>query len=155
MTHPRRRTYEGVAFVPGRKARPGWLQPLARIRRAPCGLASARPAEWKAAVDMWLEHAYENICQGNRQLFQWLIGWVAHIIQKPWEKPQTALVLRGGKGTGKNVWIERVIKLLGVHGLVAAGSKIFGRKFQCAPGAAAGLRSGRGLWSATRPSKAS
>ena len=120
MTHPRRRTYEGVAFVPGRKARPGWYNLWRGFAVEPLRAGERAPAEWKAAVDMWLEHAYENICQGNRQLFQWLIGWVAHIIQKPWEKPQTALVLRGGKGTGKNVWIERVIKLLGVHGLVAA-----------------------------------
>ena len=112
--------FRSVAFVPGRKARPGWYNLWRGFAVEPLRAGERAPAEWKAAVDMWLEHAYENICQGNRQLFQWLIGWVAHIIQKPWEKPQTALVLRGGKGTGKNAWIERVIKLLGVHGLVAA-----------------------------------
>ncbi len=48
-------------------------------------------------------------------LYEWLLGYFAHIVQYPGEKPLVALVFRGGKGVGKNTLIERVGALLGGH----------------------------------------
>jgi hypothetical protein len=47
------------------------------------------------------------------------MGFMAHMIQRPWEKPLVACVFKGLKGCGKNALIERVGALLGPHFLVA------------------------------------
>lgn len=70
-------------------------------------------------VSMFLEHALKNVCGGDEALCHWLLGYFAHMIQRPWEKPLVALVFKGDKGTGKNALVERVGRLLGPHFLVA------------------------------------
>lgn len=42
-------------------------------------------------------------------------GWLARMIQKPHEPGETALVLKGKQGTGKNTFVETVGKLFGNH----------------------------------------
>jgi hypothetical protein len=61
----------------------------------------------------------ENVCHGDEALFNWLMGFFAHMIQRPWEKPLVAVAFRGEKGTGKNALVERVGALLGKHFMVA------------------------------------
>lgn len=36
---------------------------------------------------------------------EFVLNWVAHMVQKPWEKPGTGLVLTGGQGSGKDTWV--------------------------------------------------
>ncbi len=50
----------------------------------------------------FLDHLRENVCAGDENAYQWVIRWLAHMIQRPWEKPGTALVLKGRKGAGKD-----------------------------------------------------
>ena len=71
------------------------------------------------SVAAFREHALKNVCNGDEALCKWLIGFFAHMIQKPWEKPLTALVFKGKRGTGKNALVERVGHLLGNHFMVA------------------------------------
>ena len=71
------------------------------------------------SVGMFLEHALKNVCNDDARLYKWLIGYFAHMIQRPWEKPLVALVFKGQKGTGKNALVERIGSLLGPHFMVA------------------------------------
>jgi hypothetical protein len=71
-------------------------------------------------VRRFLDHALKNVCNGDKALFHWLIGYFAHMVQRPWEKPLVALVFWGKKGVGKNALIERIKYLLGRHALVTA-----------------------------------
>ncbi len=71
------------------------------------------------AVQAFCEHALKNVCGGKVDLYQWLMGYFAHMIQRPYEKPLVALVFKGAKGTGKNALVERVGTLLGNHFMVA------------------------------------
>ena len=109
MRWPARRTYEGLVFEPAGC-------PDERFYNMWRGF-SVTPAEtgkhW--AVDMWLEHALENVCEGDKALCHWLVSWFAHVIQRPSEKPLVATVFRGPKGVGKNALVERVGDLLGNH----------------------------------------
>ncbi|XSC48595.1 hypothetical protein ACF1BQ_031240 [Bradyrhizobium sp. RDT10] len=50
----------------------------------------------------FLDHLRDNICAGDDNAYQWVIRWFAHMVQRPWEKPGTALVLKGRKGAGKD-----------------------------------------------------
>lgn len=113
MTWAGRRQYEGVVFAPEKDMGPRWYNLWRGF--------TVEPAESgdHPAVKQFLDHALNNICAGDEKLCQWLIGYFAHIIQRPWEKPLVALVFRGAKGVGKNALVERVGKLLGPHFLVA------------------------------------
>jgi len=71
-------------------------------------------------VERWKEHLLENICGNEKLLADWLTGWFAHLVQKPYEKPLVAVVFRGGKGTGKNALVERVSRLLGGHAMTTS-----------------------------------
>lgn len=79
--------------------------------------------EAKVALDSFLTHAKDNVCNGSDALYRWLIGYFAHLVQRPWEKPLVALVFKGGKGVGKNALIERIGALLGGHFLVTSNRR--------------------------------
>lgn len=108
-----RREFEGVVFAPERDLGPRWYNLWRGFRVAPAA-TSKHPA-----VEMFVEHALHNVCGGDKQLCRWLMGYFAHMIQRPWEKPLVALVFKGKKGTGKNALVERVGYLLGGHFMVA------------------------------------
>lgn len=119
-----RREYNGLTFRPGKDTvvisdnGQKYLNLWRGFAYSPAAPGSTHPA-----VDQWLEHAQKNICQNDPVLFAWLMGWCAHLIQKPWEKPHTALVLQGGKGVGKNVFIEILGHLLGRHFFLTANKR--------------------------------
>lgn len=53
------------------------------------------------AIDMF--NRLLNINSGNNpELFAYLFKWIAHIVQKPFENPRTAIILTGEKGCGKD-----------------------------------------------------
>lgn len=81
------------------------------------------------AVASYLDHLKVNVCGSNAALYRWLLGFFAHLLQRPWEKPQVAIVFRGGKGTGKNVAIETIGHLLGSHFMVAANKRYMSGNF--------------------------
>lgn len=87
-------------------------------------------ASAKLGFDMFIEHAKTNVCKGDEKLFTWLMGYYAHMIQHPYERPLTTLVFRGTKGVGKNAINERVGKLLGAgHFLTAHDSRYLTSNF--------------------------
>ncbi len=65
-----------------------------------------------AKCDLILRHIREVICSGVERDYQYLIKWLAHILQKPGEKPGVAVVLRGKKGTGKDTLGEYMSEIL-------------------------------------------
>jgi hypothetical protein len=48
-----------------------------------------------------MEYLRDVICSADRRLFAYLIRYLAHMLQKPEEKPGIMIVLLGGQGTGK------------------------------------------------------
>lgn len=59
------------------------------------------------------EFILEIICDGDEEDFKWLWHWMAHLVQRPGEKPKTALVLWGEGGIGKGTF-GRLLRAL-VH----------------------------------------
>ena len=113
-----RRQYDAVTFMPGKDMGPRWYNLWQGF--------SVEPAKGKAShpsLDLFLEHALKNVCGNDPKLFHWLMGFFAHMIQRPWEKPLVALAFKGKKGTGKNALVERVGHLIGVHFLVATSER--------------------------------
>ena len=78
------------------------------------------PGDWS----LFKNHIFENICSKNLRDFDWLMSWLARIVQQPGgEKPGTAVVLRGDRGTGKGVFVEIFGKIFGHHFLQVTNSK--------------------------------
>ena len=49
------------------------------------------------------------ICSGNRTNFSYLVKYLAHALQRPWEKPGVMVILLGGQGTGKGT-LARILQ---------------------------------------------
>lgn len=131
MKNSEQRKFKGLAFKPGgtkeemnELKKRGYHNLWRGFKVEPWGKEILKaPPEARQAVDMFMQHAKENVCGGDEKLFQWLIGYFAHLIQKPWEKPLVALVFRGGKGVGKNALVDRVGHLLGNHYLLTSNRR--------------------------------
>jgi hypothetical protein len=94
MAHPKRRTYPGgIVFAPEG----------ASDRQFNLWRGFAVTANPTASCEMFLNHLRAIICNGDEALYAYACGWLAHIVQHPADKPGVALVLRGLKGTGKDV----------------------------------------------------
>jgi len=107
-----RREYAGVAFAPGREAKNNYYNLWRGFTVSPISMDQATKEQIEG-LNLFLEHARNNICQGNENDYTWLIGYFAHLIQKPYERPLTTLVFKGSKGVGKNALVDRVGYLLG------------------------------------------
>lgn len=118
MSWAGRRTYDGVVFAPEQQRSARWYNLWRGFDYKPVEQAAASPRA-VAAVKAWQDHILRNVCRGDAKLAHWFTGYMAHLIQRPWEKPLVALVLKGRKGTGKNAVIERVGALFSRNLVVA------------------------------------
>lgn len=55
------------------------------------------------------------ICSGSVVLYAYIRCYFAHMIQRPWELPEVAIVLRSGQGYGKNTFVEAMGSLVSHH----------------------------------------
>ena len=115
-----RRSYDEIVFAPGRTVPPKFYNLWRGFGIEP--ISDARE-DARKGVDMWMEHARLNVCQGDVDLFSWLLGYFGHLVQRPWEKPSVALVLKGDKGVGKNQTLAPFSAMLGNHYLLTANRR--------------------------------
>jgi hypothetical protein len=69
---------------------------------------------------IYLEHLKQNVCSGNEGYYDYLIKWMARVVQTPASPGEVAIVLRGGKGTGKGYFARTFGRLFGRHHLHVA-----------------------------------
>jgi hypothetical protein len=125
-----RREFAGLCFAPEREPRHNYYNLWRGFSVVPIDPKDATEDQHRG-LSMFLEHALENVCGGDEKLFKWLMGYFAHLVQKPFERPLTTIVFKGLKGTGKNVLLDRVGALLGKgnHYLVAQDSRYLTSNF--------------------------
>lgn len=110
LSDANRRSYDGVVFEPGDDADAGKAYNLWQgFSVAPDPTGDPEP---------WIEHVRENVCGGSEDLFAWVAGWFAHMLQRPRERIGTALALRGGQGVGKTIVGRIVGRLVDAHYLL-------------------------------------
>ena len=78
---------------------------------------------------VYLEHLQHIICNNDPAAYAYLIGWMAHLFQKPDEKPNVAIVLKSVEGTGKGAMVEPLLMILGTHGNKTNGSYSLAGRF--------------------------
>jgi hypothetical protein len=57
----------------------------------------------------------EVLCGDNDEILTYIQNWCAHVFQKPSEKTEIALILRGNEGIGKNTFSGPLGAILGKH----------------------------------------
>lgn len=115
MKSKRRRDYDGMCFRPEQPSPDRFYNLWRGFAYTPQGDDEPATTQAKDSLDDFLGHTLANVCNGDDVLARWLVGYFAHLVQRPYEKPLVALVFRGAKGVGKNALIERVGGLLGNH----------------------------------------
>lgn len=58
-------------------------------------------------------HIKEILCEGNEQLHNFVLDWIADILQDPMEPKGTAIVMHGTEGVGKGTFCEMVGAIVG------------------------------------------
>jgi hypothetical protein len=109
MTHPRRRQYFGIEFFPNpdnAEGAPGYFNLWRGFSLVPAVGGS---------YSVFRDHLLNNVCGGDIGVFNWVFGWLAHMLQRPRERIGTALVLRGKMGTGKTKVGEVIGSLIKDH----------------------------------------
>ena len=70
--------------------------------------------------ELYLSHLKDNVCGGDEGHYDYLIKWMARAVQFPASPGEVAVVLRGGKGTGKSLMAKIFGQLFGRHHLHVA-----------------------------------
>ncbi|MBU0465410.1 MAG: hypothetical protein KKE12_17725 [Proteobacteria bacterium] len=106
ISHPDRRQFKGIGFYPGIKTPPGWYNLYSGHAVDPI------QGDW----GLYWEFILNVIADGKQTIAVWILAWIARIIQDPGgERPGTAIVLRGGQGTGKGTFVNILGRLFGKH----------------------------------------
>jgi hypothetical protein len=115
LAHPDRQQYRGgVVFDPsGKHARPDALNLWQGFAIEP------KAGSWA----LMQEHIRTVICRGQPDRYDYLIGWMARMVQRPAEQGEVAVVMRGAEGTGKGTLARALLRLLGQHGLAISNAK--------------------------------
>ncbi|OHD07571.1 bifunctional DNA primase/polymerase [Sphingopyxis sp. RIFCSPHIGHO2_12_FULL_65_19] len=72
-----------------------------------------RKGDWSLMQELLLE----GLCDGNRELFEYVLDWSAFMIQNPDKPAEVAVFFVGGKGTGKGSYCRALTTLAGRHGM--------------------------------------
>lgn len=106
IKHPLRRTYNRVVFDPSCRAAND------KVFNLWSGL-NVEPREGDCSL--FLSHIRDNICAGDMACFEYVLNWMAHLVQRPGDLPEVAIVLKGRQGTGKGIFVSNFGALLGRH----------------------------------------
>ena len=63
------------------------------------------------------------ICDGNKTLLAYVVSWMARAVQEPGTQGEVAIVLRGGRGTGKGTFVNWFGKIFGQHYMYITNAK--------------------------------
>jgi putative DNA primase/helicase len=103
------------------------FDPACTDKRITCNLWGGWPTTAKQGDCTNLLDLLLYLCTGennSRDLYQWVLKWLAYPIQNPGAKMRTALVFHGPQGTGKNLFFETVMGIYGEYGRIVDQSAV-------------------------------
>jgi hypothetical protein len=104
MGSPDRRQYNDVIFLPN-----GNVEGSYNLWRG--FSVKPRRGNWSKMRN----HIKKVICAGNKELNEYVLGWMASAVQYPERPAEVALVLQGARGTGKGSFVHAFGHLFGQH----------------------------------------
>lgn len=109
-----RRQYERFVFDPtGKKAKPDEYNLWTGFAFTPA------PGSWEKLKT----HVREIVCAGDAESYEYLMNWMARLIQHPEERAEVAVVMRGGQGCGKGILAKTLWTIFGQHALQISNPK--------------------------------
>ena len=93
--NPNTHMYTDIAFNPS-------PQPASTLNYWVGSLVTPVAGNWVAIKN----HLYSVICSEDTQVYEYLIKYLAHMLQYPHEKPGVMIVLLGKQGTGKGLFFQ-------------------------------------------------
>lgn len=102
--HPARRQYEGVAFMPDKQIEGYfnlWQGHAVKPQVGDCSL--------------YLDLIRNVISGGDQKISDYILAWMANVVQKPGDRPGVAIVMKGAQGTGKGTLCKYFGKIFGKH----------------------------------------
>ena len=99
---------EGIEFFPDPDNAPGSPQYL-NLWSGFAVVPETSP-DWRK-YKTFRDHLLQNVCGGDEQLFKWVFGFFAHMVQRPRERVRNCAGASRQKGTGKtkvgeiSVWL--------------------------------------------------
>ena len=100
---PNTKEYDAIAFSPD-------LHPASTLNFWVGPTPFAKPGIWVKLRN----YLRDVICNGDQKVYEYLVCYMAHMVQKPTEKPGTMVVLLGGQGTGKGIFFS-LLRALWTH----------------------------------------
>jgi hypothetical protein len=119
---PRRKTADGTTF--DTKAAPAEI--VGGSLNLWTGFA-IEPAE--GSCELFKAMILNDLCNGNRRVFEYVLNWIAWKFQHPGELPEVAIALVGAKGTGKTTMGMTLKAIFGEHGMIARDVGQFAGRF--------------------------
>lgn len=117
LAHPARRQYEGLVYAPGEDLPAGMLNLWQGFAVAP------RAGD----VSLWLDVLAALVPDEAER--RYVLRWLAWKIQNPGGVPDTILIFKGAKGTGKNSLFDPLILLFGRHAMLADDPELIAGRF--------------------------
>ena len=69
-------------------------------------------------IQPWLEHIEKNLSNGDKEVSEYLLNWIAFMVQKPGVKTTVAPIIIGDHDTGKgDFFLDIISKLFGRYAL--------------------------------------
>jgi hypothetical protein len=114
---PKRREYDQIVFEPDLSRVPSrHFNLFCGLNFIPvtCRLTDAELIECEGKMPKLIWHIRNVLSDQSTERFEYNIKWMAHGVQRPWQKIQVALVFRGPQGCGKStLWDFYGLKILG------------------------------------------
>lgn len=119
MKHPKRNSYpEGTTLMANGDAPDGFYNLWTGWGVEP------KAGDWS----LMRGHIKDIVCKGDPVAERYLMGWMARAVQKPEVQGETAVVLRGDKGTGKGTIGNALVNMFGGHSLhLSKSEQLVGR----------------------------
>lgn len=117
IRNPRRRQYKGVIFDPERHHE-GWLNLWRGWAVQP------RKGDWS----MLQQLIRDVLVDGVEDHYEYVLNWLAYMVQHPSRAAEVAMCFKGEKGTGKGTLGRAAAMLAGAHGLhISSPEHLVGR----------------------------
>lgn len=78
--------------------------------------------DFKADCSEILDMIHRSLCNEDKEKSEWLLNWLAHIVQKPQEKSTIVPVLISRQGAGKGILMDHVMGKILANRYTAVGS---------------------------------
>jgi hypothetical protein len=115
LDHPDHMHFDGIDFKPGLPAMISRTDRTGRATRYLNMYAGFSVEPQPGDCELYLQHIHDNVCGGQKQVYEYVLDWMASGVQHPENPGRIAISLRGAPGVGKGIFVTEYGMLFGRH----------------------------------------